>query len=985
MNEFFHNYPICPNCLSPLVNYSEVKLTDKKKETYRCENCGSHFYNRFHDENYDRGLFWKINLNRIEKSYIAFLNKQKKGKYLITWPWEDVKFSPVLAANYLINNPNHRVIIVDNLIKQEDSIYRTPSADVLFDYLFFMNSKDAKTEKYDESLIAAEKVFENRKKFYCDITLIKRNLKFYENLSNKKITFIKDKIRIEVDYEENKFKQFRKNIIKKIENLYSEESIFSVRVAHENKLPKRMDDYGIFSLYFNIDEGIENNVELNENLKKEYGKLLPNILKLKKATKKINSIAIHEDKMLNKDLRDYNLIFIDDTIDSYKLMNFVSRVNPNITIFNRADIFFERSLIFNRGFEFNNFINNANNMVLLFSTFRDNRGLYKIGDETSILNELNIIPHTWDFKDIIDKTIPNNNQISLGTSNLDEVKSSTNIPIEYCTIDSLSTIENTFSSIMEFYKNNHLIKSFLIDLIRTPLYLAGYFRDKKVFRKRNFSFESFFATIYNRDEELGIELDAIYDSVYHYNDNNTNPISERIISLLKDFKFKRNDNIICIVDSYEIKGLKEIIELHIDDENILNHVKYSSWDKLNEFKFEKNENYYIISTRRPYISFKLNDHDFKKIYFVGSPSIIDDLKIEITKRLTDQGTRPIFLFNETNKNYAPNLLFKSINSIKHLPKNLNTPENKLNSKLNYQYNKEITKTYDIKVNNYKNTKNKFNIRLESDDNVVLVISKNKNGMFLPLYNNIYIKNKNGGVEEIKTSNETCNNLINKEIILDSEGFYTSFRLLFFKFIAEYKAKIPIINRDFQWNDFKSLLQDAFQWVEILRKLSIKYSELNTNFMIDPKYKLAYTISKLQLYAKDPDYIKKFWLSDPVYIETSKGEIPIYENEHPKTRNDLVLLYKWINDNFEDIELTDRDAHRSFSASTTMQKIRSDFLHKRKNKIPYAHLNMYFEFEKSIDRILLNADSFEVSFADVVQINDNVTPYKVISDYKKYLK
>ena len=35
-----------------MVNYSEVRLTDEKKGTYRCENCGSHFYNRFRDDNF---------------------------------------------------------------------------------------------------------------------------------------------------------------------------------------------------------------------------------------------------------------------------------------------------------------------------------------------------------------------------------------------------------------------------------------------------------------------------------------------------------------------------------------------------------------------------------------------------------------------------------------------------------------------------------------------------------------------------------------------------------------------------------------------------------------------------------------------------------------------------------------------------------------------------------------------------------------------
>ena len=168
------------------------------------------------------------------------------------------------------------MIIVDKLIKQEDSIFKAPSVDVLFNYLFFINSKDKKTEKYDEDLITPEKVFENRKKFYCNVTLVKENLNFYRNLSKKKITFITDEVRLEVDYKENKLKQFRKDMIKKIKSLYSDESIYSIRIAHENKLPKKIDDYGTFKLYFNVDDGIEDGVKLNENFKEVSEYYLPN-------------------------------------------------------------------------------------------------------------------------------------------------------------------------------------------------------------------------------------------------------------------------------------------------------------------------------------------------------------------------------------------------------------------------------------------------------------------------------------------------------------------------------------------------------------------------------------------------------------------------------------------------------------------------------------------------------------------------------------
>lgn len=543
---------------------------------------------------------------------------------------------------------------------------------------------------------------------------------------------------------------------------------------------------------------------------------------------------------------------------------------------------------------------------------------------------------------------------------------------------------------MKFYKKNNQVRNFLFDLLRTPLYLSGYFRDKKVFRKHNLSFESLLATIYNRNEELGIELDKIYDSLYHYNEKNNNPITNKITNLISNFKFNKNDKIICVVDTYEIKGLKEIIEMKIKDENILNHITFSSWDKLMDFNFEEKNNYHIISTRKPYINFKLNNYDFKKIYFVGSPSTIENMQIEAIMRLTENGTRPVFVFEENNKNNTPPLLTESIDNIKELPPTIKTKKSNIYQIFDYEKAEEDkpsenpTKIYDVKIKT-PNSKNKFNISLESDDEAILVISKDENGMFLPLQNNVYIKNMNGEVEEIKTSKDTCNQLINKKIVLDSEGFYTSFRLLFFRFISDSKNKKPIFHNGFQWDDFKSLLNDTFQWLEILRKITGKYEKSNTNFASDPKYKLAWDISKLELHAKDPEYISKFWLSEPIYIETSEGDMPIYEHEHPKTREDLITLYQWINEKFEDIELSTNDANKSYYAAITLQKIRRDFLRKRKNNVPYGHLNLYYEFQNNIDRILINANSFEVSYADIVKINSEITPYKVVNEYKKYLK
>ena len=56
MNKFFHNYPICPNCLAPLIEFTNLKMTDKKKNSFKCGNCGAHFYNRFADDKFKESL-----------------------------------------------------------------------------------------------------------------------------------------------------------------------------------------------------------------------------------------------------------------------------------------------------------------------------------------------------------------------------------------------------------------------------------------------------------------------------------------------------------------------------------------------------------------------------------------------------------------------------------------------------------------------------------------------------------------------------------------------------------------------------------------------------------------------------------------------------------------------------------------------------------------------------------------------------------------
>ena len=984
MNIFFHNYPTCPSCLSPHIGGSVI-LTDAKKNSFKCTKCGTHFYNNVSiNKKKKHDILWKINLNKIEKSYVSFLNKKPKGKYLITWPWDDVKFSPILATNYLLKNKNHKAIIIDHLMEKPKDSFYSSSPDIFFNYLHVIDSKVLKNADSNKTIDYNDKIFENRQKFYCDVTIIKRNLQVYANCSGKNITFIDNKFRLEVDSKENDFKKFRKKMEKTIEKLYGKDSIFSSRAAHENKLPKIIDEYGIFKLYFNTDEGIDASADLNKDFENDLTQVLQCIDDLNTISNEIKSISIHNNAELQQNLEEYNLIFIDDSVDSKKLFDTIVKINPNLTLFNRADFFFERSIFFNKGFEFNTFLKNTKQTVLLFSTYRDDRYFYDIGSESSILNDLGVTPHTWDFDEILSK-IPAKNEIaSPVSSKLEEIKPNNNIECEYMSVEELSLIEESFSDIINFYGSNSQIKMFLRSLIKTPLYKSGKYSDKKVFRRYNLNMNSLISIIYNRDEELGTKIYDVFNQIYTNENENRNPLLDKLISTIKDLNLKKRDKLLLIVDKYEIKGLEEIINTNLEHNPILDSIIVSSWDNMEKYEFEEKFNYYIITTSTPYIGFKLNEHNIKKIYFIGSPSTIDDLKIMMANRLTNEGTKPIYLLNDNDK--APTLLKKSMQNIKNLPEITKLEANKLNSKLNYTNEKPKAPKWTVSIKQTQSNKNnKYNLNIKENEEAILVISHDGNGMFLPLNNRIYIKNLNDGVDEVIIGSDTCKDLIDKEIVLDNEGFYTSFRLIFFNFIIESGKHIPILTQHYHWDNFKMLMKDAFNWLEILHNiLENHYSkEDNQVRLFSPKYRLALDISKLNLNAKNPEYLEKIWLSEPILLESS-DEIPIYESERPKSVNDLIKLYDWINTEFSDITLTQNNAEKTFNAAILLQKIRRDFLHKRKDKIQYNFKGLYKEFEEIFDRVLLNAESFEVRNADTVTLRKEVVPYKSIDNYSEYL-
>lgn len=113
MFDYYTDYHICPKCGTPL---NDFKLEYTEDNNIRCLNCFNIFKLVLNLDESDFSLinrklakeigsevplFKNIDLNPIEESYIDWIKKGIYGNYLITWPWNSVKFIPELIFEFL--------------------------------------------------------------------------------------------------------------------------------------------------------------------------------------------------------------------------------------------------------------------------------------------------------------------------------------------------------------------------------------------------------------------------------------------------------------------------------------------------------------------------------------------------------------------------------------------------------------------------------------------------------------------------------------------------------------------------------------------------------------------------------------------------------------------------------------------------------------------------------------------------------------------
>lgn len=720
-------------------------------------------------------------------------------------------------------------------------------------------------------------------------------------------------------------------------------SLFSLD-AEEYRITDKLDLEDIFVKYDN-----NNLPHINDNINNSFYKCYND---------KFNMIPCFNDNFsfinsiedINIKKEQSKIFFINETILSIELMEFIENLYPDLIISMDID-----SLYGNKFKKGNNIYDlfKLDCTQLYFSTDLSKRNEYKIGQDRYFLKNWDIIPHTWDYRLILEKIGEDfKNEPSFCSSFLEDKQDyKINLKINLIKCEELGKIESTFETFHDLFPYDKMVIDTLKDLMKTPLYITGKYGDKRVLN-RNIGFEYLFNLAYNIDMEKWKELINIFEEVYNFGGNSKNPVANSLIDLIKS-KDLEDEQLAVIVHKWDIHGTKLILEDKIGENNIL----VTSWSDLNNDIKEKDIEY-GISTLFPPLTYNVSFSLLKEVDIICSPNNFETFESYKLNRFTENGFRPLYLLNENES--APKLLKEYLNDIE-IPSDF--------------YDK-LNKVHDFNFE-YKNLKLKhFNFpTLKRNQNVVLISNEYQQHMFLKFFKVIYIKNDEGNLEDFEINYDNYIKLQNKKILINKGGYFP-IENLFFKFVIENGKFIELTDGTFKWHGFKELIENMFEWVGILNEIMNAEST---------KSEIAEKLSGLELSARREKYIMDKWLEEPEILETELESIKIFNAERPKTEEDISKIYDWVTREHPKFALSKLAAKKCYAASRLLKKVRSDFINMNISRRNDELDNLNLEFKKLLQEEEKIFSEFNIESVEKVKITKDAHSFELIDDPDVYMK
>ena len=705
-----------------------------------------------------------------------------------------------------------------------------------------------------------------------------------------------------------------------------------------------------------------NNSNLNTNFVDSVGVCFNNKFDLIPCFFDINYCFINSIEDINKDVLDNQLFFINESILSQHIIEFIELISPELIIATDIDALYGNNR-FGKGNKIYDLFKMDSNL-LLFSVDLNQRDTHKIGQENYFLKNWNIIPHTWDYSIVLNKIKDMGiDEHSFCSSSFSDIQKIMPIfDIDFIESEVLSEIESTFKIFNEIFPYDKKIMDSLKDLMKTPLYIKGAHKDYRVL-KRNVTFEYLFNLIYNIDLDKWESLMNVFDEVYDFHGTGKNPIAESLIELIKN-KNISDDELVVIVHKYDIKGTKLILEDYLGENNIL----VSSWTDLDK-DIKDTPITYAISTIFPQPKYNAFSSQIEKLDIICSPNNHKRFEVYKKNKFTANGLKPVYLLSEDEK--APELLKNCLKDVE-VPQEFYDELNKIHE-LDFVYNSQ---SFMFKRFSYS--------KIRKNDNAILISNSYGQSMFLKFNTIIYILDEEGKPVDFEIKYDNYEDLVNNKIMIN-EGGYHSIGHIFFKFVIEKGQDIILPEGKFKWHGFKNLVENMFEWVEILNNIAYNEFKQSSKDIDSIKLDLAKDLSNLGLTAEREKYIMDVWLDEPQTLETNEGAVNIYEAERPKAENDIQKIYEWVSSTYSQFALTNLGASKCYAASKLLKRIRKNFLKTESSKLGKDIDELNLEFKQFLNEEKELFIKFQIDSVEKVKIKNDAPSFEIINNPEEYIK
>ncbi|MCL4325265.1 MAG: hypothetical protein M1481_00280 [Candidatus Thermoplasmatota archaeon] len=916
-------------------------------------------------------LLWEVKPNDIEEGYIDWVKQlESAGNFLVTWPWNHVKFIPLLAVEYLLKHEKHKMVILDDVngTDSESDFEGQPDIHESFQKLIYFDEFPDMDELNDE--IKSEMLTFGKSSIIKFGTMVKWTIR--KNGSSLILTDV-------CDESITKCCNRKKGELVDIYGVNCIGSIKKKRLKDKEWHTESCSNGG-FELIFEEIEGYAGQFKYDRTW------LWRCILKscnIKRPAKIIPTCVL-SDRSNFCSKEDTRLFFINSSLDPEQIFARINEISPDLVIIPDADEFIKDKII--GGNKSRNLIDflkcNTESIVIMFSTEKDVRHLYNLYG-VPIKEGYNTVAHTCDtdivLKNFTDhgKNSKYSNPLSSLWNELPPVRDVGSTDIQYVNVDVLDELDKivkiTSDLKSDLLKND--IKKFVAELKKSPLLLEGQC-DDQVFKRRgstmdSLTYEAILTFIKGKiaDEKFEKLVEIIKEIYEIGNDEPSNPLMKHIVCTIKQILYSQENFVTLVVHPRDVKGTRHLLE------NMQNSLLViCSWRDLKDLEIPPDKKHIVIATCYPGIDNSIYNSKINEFIFIGSEINNKKTADIMENRISELKSRPVCILSDND--LAPEFLKKSMKSINTCCKEYIEDTY---SDLIFESESEVG----VEGGNRSDAGYIHHHKLiKAGENAILVVDGDLKGIFIPVDGVITVR-KNGYIEEKEVDNN-LKNLKNIEILIDHRGLHRSFKSIFIQVMTKYAGRIEFRKGLYRWDGFHELYESSTEWISALNDAIQKYAKKNDENFSTAENHFSNFLSGLNLNAGNSDYIKKWW-SDYEYIIINDEKYSIYKIEHPKSIEDIQKIYNGINDNIPEMKLNIENGEKSYTASNLLQEFRRMLLNGKTVEVDPGLRHIHEQLNRELSNIARESSFFRINTAFIRKLKSDVEPFKVISNYNSYLQ